>query len=306
MKILVTGGAGFIASHVVDAYVAAGHDVTVLDNFSTGRRENLNPRATVVEADIRTADFDAIFKDTRFDVVNHHAAQIDVRRSVSEPVFDAGVNVVGTLNLLEYCVRSKVKRVIFASTGGAIYGEIPRGAAREDREVLPLSPYAIAKYSVENYLCFYQEIHKLNYLVLRYGNVYGPRQDPHGEAGVVAIFFGLLRDRKQPLIFGSGKAIRDYVFVGDVARANLLALKSHHTGIINIGTSIGTSVNQLYQEIARFFSNAPMAVHQPARPGELARSILAYGKAKKVLKWAPRVSLHDGLGAVHHALFQQR
>jgi UDP-glucose 4-epimerase len=224
MKILVTGGAGFIGSHVVDAYLELGHEVVVVDNLSSGSIENLNPKAKFYKMDIRDSDIEDLFKNEKPDIVNHHAAQMDVRKSVEDPIYDADVNIIGSLNLLQNCIRYGVKKFIFASTGGAIYGEQDYFPADEEHPTRPLSPYGVAKLTVEKYLYFYKEVHGLNYVVLRYANIYGPRQNPHGEAGVVAIFTSKMLKGEQPVINGDGFQTRDYTFVGDVVRANVLAL----------------------------------------------------------------------------------
>jgi len=235
MKILVTGGAGFIGSHVVDAYLELGHEVVVVDNLSSGSIENLNPKAKFYEMDIRDSDIEDLFKNEKPDVVNHHAAQMDVRKSVEDPIYDADVNIIGSLNLLQNCIKYGVKKFIFASTGGAIYGEQDYFPADEEHPTRPLSPYGVAKLTVEKYLYFYKEVHGLNYVVLRYANIYGPRQNPHGEAGVVAIFTSKMLKGEQPVINGDGFQTRDYTFVGDVVRANVLALSYEKSDVFNIG-----------------------------------------------------------------------
>jgi UDP-glucose 4-epimerase len=224
MRVLITGGAGFIGSHVVDVYIQAGHEVCVLDDLSRGKREQVNPHAHFVRMDLRSPDLKDLLAEGNFDCVNHHAAQIDVRVSVANPTHDAMINIVGTLNLLEATRAHRAPRVIFASTGGAIYGEQRQFPATEHHPTSPVSPYGVAKLAVERYLEYYRQVHGLRYVVLRYANVYGPRQDPEGEAGVVAIFCGRILRRQQLVIYGDGEQTRDYVFVGDVARANLLAL----------------------------------------------------------------------------------
>jgi len=294
VKILVTGGAGFIGSHVVDAYVKAGHRVTVLDNLSSGRRVNLAKQARFVKGDVRSPGLRSLFQKTRFDVVNHHAAQIDVRRSVSDPRFDAEVNLLGLLNILELSRAHKVKKFIFSASGGTFYGECPRPAA-ETTYPQPLSPYGITKLAGEYYIKAYGALHGLKYTVFRYANVYGPRQDPHGEAGVVAIF-GQRMLRGEPVnIYGDGAQLRDYVYVGDVARANAMVLTRGHNDVFNIGTGVATSVNGLFKAIKRLTGFRPDAVYRPARPGELMRSCLDIGKTRRKLGWAPRFSLTEGL-----------
>jgi len=302
LHILVTGGGGFIGSHVVDAFLRAGHRVTVVDNLSTGRMANLNTRAQFFPADIRSATLDAIFQQGRFDVVNHHAAHIDLRRSVTHPWHDAEVNILGTLNLLECARRFGVKRVIFASTGGAIYGEQVIYPTSESDPAHPQSPYGVAKLTVEHYLHYYQAVHGLRPVILRYANVYGPRQDPYGEAGVVAIFAERLLQGDRPVIFGDGQQTRDFVFVGDVVRANLLALdylKDDSGGlgplVMNIGTGKERSVNELFSLLATFLSSTPEPIYAPPKPGEQRRSAIDPSYAKRIFGWEPLVPLEEGL-----------
>ena len=305
MRIIVTGGAGFIGSHVVDAYIDAGHEVLVIDNLSTGNAYNVNPAARLEEIDIRDAQrVGKVFASFRPQIVNHHAAQIDIRRSVADPVFDAEVNVLGSVNLMYRAVRSDVERFIFASSGGAIYGETPHPAA-ETAMKAPISPYGAAKAAVENYLFAYRKTFGLQSVVLRYGNVYGPRQDPAGEAGVVSIFTSALIAGRGVTIFGSGEQVRDYVFVGDVARANLLALgyvqpdgsdvNNPDAMAFNIGSGRATSVNALYDELTRVIPAKVGAVHADARPGELMESRIDITRACEVLNFAPQVELPEGL-----------
>lgn len=296
MKILVTGGAGFIASHVVDAYVAAGHRVTVVDDMSRGRKANLNPKARFVKSDVSSPALSGLFRAGRFDAVNHHAAQIDVRISVEDPARDARANVLGLLNVLELSRRNGVKKVIFSASGGTYYGECGRRPARETDLPAPLSPYGVTKLAGEHYLRAYRALHGLRYTVLRYGNVYGPRQDPHGEAGVVAIFCSRLLSGEPVLIYGDGRQQRDYVYVGDVARANVLALRRATDDAVNIGTGRAVSVNGLLDGLLEASGLSVKPVHRPARAGELFRSVLDVAKAKRVLGWRPALSLVDGLG----------
>ncbi len=296
MKILVSGGAGFIGSHVTDAYVAAGHEVVVVDDLSTGYERNLNPGARFARIDIRDrAAVNELIGRERPQVLNHHAAQMDVRRSVADPVFDAEVNLIGLLNLLEAGRQHGLRHVIFASSGGTVYGENQRVPAREGDPTEPVSPYGIAKLSTEHYLYFYAHMYGIRYVALRYGNVYGPRQDPHGEAGVVAIFIGLLLQNQQPTINGPGTQTRDYVFVGDVARASLLALEGDFRGPINIGTGIETDVNRLFALLCAATGVHKPEQHGPAKPGEQSRSALDPSRAGEVLDWRPAVPLADGL-----------
>ena len=295
MKILVTGGAGFIGSNIVDAYIQAGHDVVVVDDLSTGRKENVNPKAHLVKVDIQDAGLEKVFEATKFDVINHHAAQMDVRRSVADPKFDASVNVLGMLNLLELGKKYGVGKVIFSSTGGAIYGEQDYFPADEQHPLRPLSPYGITKLATEKYLFYYKAVYGIQHVILRYANIYGPRQNPHGEAGVVAIFADKMLKGEQPVINGDGKQTRDYVFVGDVVRANLLALAHTISDIFNIGTGVENDVNTLFRIIKRSTSSSCEEKHAPAKMGEQLRSVIDSSKAKKILGWIPTVSLEEGL-----------
>jgi UDP-glucose 4-epimerase len=294
LNILVTGGAGFIASHIVDAFIENGHNVTIIDNLTTGRKENINPGAKFYEVDIRD-DLTKIFDEGKFDVVNHHAAQIDVRRSVTDPIYDAGVNIIGTLNLLQNSIKFGVKKFMFASTGGAVYGEQDYFPADENHKQQPLSPYGISKLSVEKYLYFYKEVHGLKYTILRYANIYGPRQNPLGEAGVVCIFLDKILAGDQPIINGSGEQTRDYVYVKDVVKANLLTLNEEESDIYNVGTGIETSVNELFRLINQNFNNSIKEVHGPAKPGEQMRSVITSEKLFKKFGWKPSTKLEDGL-----------
>ncbi|MCB4757460.1 MAG: NAD-dependent epimerase/dehydratase family protein [Elusimicrobia bacterium] len=297
MRILVTGGAGFIGSHVVDRFISAGHRVWVIDNESTGKREQVNKKANYKKLDICNRNgLRAFFKNKKFDVVNHHAAQMDVRRSVEDPQFDAKVNIFGLLNLLEECRSNKVKKIIFSSSGGTIYGECKKAARETDPEI-PLSPYGISKLASEKYIKAYQSLYGLKFTIFRYSNVYGPRQDPHGEAGVVAIFANKLLNKEIPLIFGTGKQTRDFLFVSDVARANLLALKSGDNEIFNLGTGVETSVLGLLKTMAGISESKKAPKFKAARPGELMRSFVATSKARKKLNWKPQSGLIAGLGA---------
>ncbi len=295
MNILVTGGAGFIGSHIVDAYILAGHSVYIIDDLTTGQRENINPKAHFIQVDIRSGEIESIFKMYSVDVINHHAAQMDVRKSVVDPQYDASVNISGMLNLMENAVRYGVKKVIFASTGGAIYGEQEYFPADEDHPMRPLSPYGIAKLATEKYLYYYKEVHGISSVILRYANVYGPRQNPHGEAGVVAIFSDKLLRGEQPVINGDGLQTRDYVFVGDVVKANVLALTYQDSEFFNIGTGIETDVNTLYASIQTALGSHTPEVHCQAKKGEQLRSVISSKKIERLLGWKPSVTIHDGL-----------
>lgn len=295
MNILVTGGAGFIGSHIADACLAAGHLVTIIDDLSTGSKENITPHAEFFNIDIKSDRLSTVFKEDRFDAVIHQAAQMDVRKSVADPFFDASVNILGSINLLEQCRQKGVQKVLFASTGGAIYGEQEVFPATEQHPLRPISPYGIAKASVEKYLYYYEQVHGLPYVSLRYGNVYGPRQNPHGEAGVVAIFISKMLESGQPTINGDGTQTRDYVYVEDVVSANLAALAAPVTGVFNVGTGIETNVNQLFKSLKRFTGSECEEIHAPAKKGEQLRSVLDASKIGRELKWKPSVTVEEGL-----------
>lgn len=295
MKIVVTGGAGFIGSHVCDAFVQKGHEVYALDNLSSGKRENLDPKVKLVVADIRSPEAAELISDVKPDALCHLAAQMDVRKSVEDPRFDAEANILGMLNLLEAAQKAKVKKVIFSSTGGAIYGEQDVFPAPESHATRPISPYGVSKAAGELYLGYYFAQYQLPYVALRYANVYGPRQNPHGEAGVVAVFSQRLVAGKPCTIFGDGRQTRDFVFGPDVARANYLAFEKDYVGAVNIGTGTETDINQLYAHLAKAAGVSAPATHAEGKPGEQKRSCITPALAEKVLGWKPSVNLADGL-----------
>lgn len=296
MKILLTGGAGFIGSHIVDLYLEEGFDVVVVDNLSSGKIENVSKKAKFYKADIRNRDrMEEIFKKERPHIVNHHAAQINVRHSVENPVYDAEVNIIGSLNLLILSTKYEIKRFIFASSGGAIYGEQEKFPADENHPLNPVSPYGVGKLAFEKYLNIYHKIYGIEYLSLRYSNVYGPRQDPYGEAGVVAIFCEKLIKNQTPVINGTGTQTRDFVYVADVAKANLLAVNKSVVGELNISTGIETSVNQLFVLLKEFTKADVNEFHGPPKLGEQMRSVLDNSKASQLLGWKPETELLNGL-----------
>jgi UDP-glucose 4-epimerase len=295
VKILVTGGAGFIGSNLADSFIREGHQVTIVDNLSTGLESNVNKKAKFFKVDIRSAVMDKIFERTKPDVLCHHAAQIDVRKSTADPIFDAEVNIVGSLNLLNACVKHQVKKVIFASTGGAIYGEQDYFPADENHPADPLSPYGVAKLTIEKYLHFYRETYGIDFVSLRYANVYGPRQNPFGEAGVVAIFTERLLANKETIINGDGTQTRDFVFVDDVVESNLLALNYPKSDIFNIGTGKETDINCIFRLLKKITGSKQKEIHGPAKPGEQQRSVLDFSKAARILKWKPKYTLQEGI-----------
>lgn len=294
MKILVTGGAGFIGSNVADALIEQGHDIVILDNLSTGNISNVNSNAKFIQKSI-TDDLSDLFDKEKFDVVNHHAAQIDVRKSVSDPIFDANINILGSLNLLQCCTKFGVKKFMFASTGGAVYGEQDYFPADELHNARPCSPYGISKLAIEKYLFFYNQVHGLKYIILRYANIYGPRQNPLGEAGVVSIFLDKILANQQPIINGSGEQTRDYVFVKDIVKANLLTLDDPSSDIYNVGTAIETKVNELFALINKNFNYTVKEIHGEAKPGEQLRSVITSEKMYKKFGWKPSTPLEDGI-----------
>ncbi|MGE0160052.1 MAG: NAD-dependent epimerase/dehydratase family protein [Gemmatimonadales bacterium] len=307
-RVLVTGGAGFIASHVADAYLSRGDAVWIVDNLSTGRRENLPAKAEFVEMDVRSDDLRNLFREVRFDVVNHHAAQIDVRVSVLDPSKDASINLLGLLNLTEAAIEVGTRRFIFVSSGGVVYGEPEQIPTPETAPKLPMSPYGVTKLTGEYYLHYYHQVRGLEYVALRYSNVYGPRQDPHGEAGVVAIFCNRLLSNQPLTIFGDGEQTRDYVFVRDVVAANMLASElplqsgkpSHgaekglDTRAFNVGTGVGTSVNRLASVLESVAGRTPGRDHKPERPGELRHSTLETTLLQS-RGWSNAFTLEQGL-----------
>ncbi|HSK30374.1 MAG TPA: NAD-dependent epimerase/dehydratase family protein [Candidatus Limnocylindria bacterium] len=295
MNIIVTGGAGFIASQIVDAYLERGHDVHILDDFSTGQEVNVNPRAKVHRVDIADSKVAKLVEQIKPDVVSHHAAQMDVRHSVADPAFDARVNIIGFINLLEACRNTGVKKVLFASSGGAVYGEQELFPAPESHVTQPASPYGVSKRTGELYLSYYHQSFGMPYIALRYANVYGPRQSTKGEAGVVAIFLSLLLSGKIPVINGDGLQTRDYVYVGDVVAANVAALDSSFVGQINIGTGIETDVVKIYNHLRDAVGSNVEAHHGPAKTGEQRRSCLDARRAAEILGWRPQIALAEGL-----------
>lgn len=296
MRILVTGGAGFIASHVADGYISAGHDVAVLDDLSRGSRQNLNPEARFYRGDVRDADFVAsVFAEERPEVLNHHAAQMDVRRGVREPLFDASVNILGSLNLLQSAIKHGCKRVIYVSTAGAAYGEPENMPVKEEDPIKPITPYGISKHTVEHYLFTYAHLFGIGYVVLRYGNVYGPRQNSQGEAGVFAVFSEQMLAGIQPVIYGDGKKIRDYIFVADVVKANIAALERGDGDIFNIASGIGTTDQEIFELVRDLLGKREVRPNYvPVRPGEIEKIRLDISKAKRLLCWTPQIPIAEG------------
>jgi len=295
MKILVTGGAGFIASHIVDRFIEEGHEVVVVDNLSTGQRRNVNAAANFYNADIQGRWLERVFRRERPAVVCHHAAQIDVRRSVQDPFFDAKVNVMGTLKVFQNAVKYGVRKVIFASSGGAVYGESQSLPVSEDHPTRPTSPYGINKAIGDEYLRYFRDSWGLEYVSLRYANVYGPRQDGNGEAGVVGIFSQKMLNGDQPVINGNGRQTRDFIYVDDIVEANVAALTKTAHGIYNVGTGQETTINELFGILAKLINPAVREVHGPAKKGEQQRIALDAGRLQRELEWETKVPLQDGL-----------
>ncbi len=296
MKILVTGGAGFIGSHLVDRLIKEGHEVSIIDNLSSGKEVNLNPQAKFYKLDILSPSLKKVFfSEKRFDYVFHLAAQIDVRKSVENPVFDAEVNVLGSLNLLFLCLKKKPEKFIYASTGGAIYGEPDYLPADENHPIRPNCAYGISKHTVEHYLELFHTLYHLKYTIFRLPNVYGPRQDPNGEAGVVSIFIGKMLKNKTPFIFGDGNQLRDYLYVNDVVAANMVSLKKGDNRIYNLGSGKGTSVNELFKKLRKIIGFKKEPEYGAPRLGEIYRIYLSAEKAMRELSWQPKIELEKGL-----------
>jgi UDP-glucose 4-epimerase len=295
VKVLVTGGAGFIGSHIVDALIEQGYQVVVVDNLATGFLENINPGARFYKMSISDAELTNIFEQERPEIVSLQAAQMVIAKSVDEPIFDAQENILGSLNVILNCTRFGVKRIIYASSGGAIYGEPQYLPVDEIHPINPLSQYGISKHTVEHYLYLYGLQYRLNYVVLRYPNVYGPRQNPDGEAGVVAIFAGQMLRGEEPTIFGSGDKTRDYTHVSDVVAANLLAMERGNNAIYNIGTGVETSDREMFDTLAKVLGYSGNPIYAPVRTGEIYRICLDATKAQKELGWQARLSLEEGL-----------
>jgi UDP-glucose 4-epimerase len=294
-KTLVTGGAGFIASNIVDRLIDEGHQVVVIDDLSTGKEENLNPRAKFYKMDICSPELASVFEAEKPDYVDHHAAQISVVRALREPVLDAQLNIMGSLNLIQLCHEHGVKKIVYASTGGAIYGEPEYLPADENHPVNPLTPYGISKHTVEHYLYLYGANYGLDYTVLRYANVYGPRQDPHGEAGVVAIFTQKMLNGEQPTIFGDGTATRDYVYIDDIVEANILALDKGSREIYNVASGKETSVNEIFEHLKTESGFPKDVIHGDERTGEVYRIFLTNDKIKAEIGWTPKVEMSEGM-----------
>ena len=294
-NILVTGGAGFIGSHVTDACIAAGHHVAVLDNLATGLRKNLHPDAVFYEMDLRAPEVTTLFEKERPEYVFHLAAQIDVRRSVEEPLFDAEVNILGSVNLLEQCIKHQTKKFVFASTGGAIYGEPEELPASENCPPRPQCHYATSKLSFEHYIELYHRLYGMAYCILRFPNVYGPRQRPDGEAGVCSILAGLMLEGKQPTLFGHGQPLRDYIYVGDIARACVLAIEKGDNTIINLGSGKGVSVRELFDLFKELLGYEGEPALADLRPGEVPQSYITGDRAAQLLGWRPEMDLREGL-----------
>lgn len=295
MKVLVTGGAGFIGSHVVDRLILEGHEAVVVDNLVTGKRRNINRAARFYKMDVQSWRLERVFRNERPNVVMHLAAQMDVRKSVEDPMFDAQVNVLGTLNVLQQAVKHGVRKVIFSSSGGAIYGEQETYPAAENHVLKPLSPYGLSKLCGEQYLSYFQRVSGLQAVSLRYANVYGPRQDPEGEAGVVAIFIQKMLNNEQAVINGNGRQTRDFVFVDDVVEANLAVMGQETQGTFNVGTGVETSINDLFRILVQHTGSTCKEVHGPAKKGEQARSVIDSTKLRHEASWEPKADLSEGL-----------
>jgi len=294
MKVLVTGGAGFIGSHIVDALIEQGHEVAIVDNLSTGFVENANPHARFYKMSVCEPNLADVFEQERPEVVIHQAAQMVIQRSVADPIFDTKENIIGSLNVILNCIRFGVRKIIYASSGGAVYGEPVNLPVKEDHPINPVSQYGVSKHTVEHYLYVYGAQYGLNYVVLRYSNVYGPRQNPGGEAGVVAIFARQMIRGETPIIFGKGDKTRDYTYVGDVVRANLIAMENGN-GIYNICTGVETTDQEMFDTLAKLLGYKGIPKYAPVRKGEIYRICLDFSKARQELGWQPKLILKEGL-----------
>ncbi len=295
MKVLVTGGAGFIGSHVVDRLVEEGHEVVVVDDLSTGKRKHVNRAAVLYKLDVQSGRLEKVFRNERPSIVIHLAAQVSARQSMENPILDAQVNVLGTMNVLHQAARHGARKVIFASSGVAIYGEQEVHPAPESHPTKPLSAYGISKLCGEHYLSYFQRVSGLQVVSLRYASVYGPRQDPEGEAGVVAVFIRKMLNNEQPIINGNGRQTRDFVFVDDVVQANLAVMSQEAQGVYNVGTGVETSVNELFRMLASLTGSPCKEVHGPAKVGEQIRSVIDSSRLKQEVGWEPETSLAEGL-----------
>ena len=296
MNILITGGAGFIASHIQDAYINKGHNVVVIDNLSTGEKKNINSKSVFYNADITKYDeVNEIIKNEKIELINHHAAQMNIRVSVENPSLDAKANILGSINLLEACRNNNVNKIIFSSTGGAIYGEQESFPANEDHPLYPLSPYGVAKLTVEKYLYYYDFAYGIKSTIFRYANVFGPRQNPHGEAGVIAIFFEKFINDQKAIINGDGKQTRDFIFVDDIVRANLLALNNNKSCILNLGTGVEKNIIEVYDHVSKVCNHRNPPNFDPPKTGEQLRSVLSIDRAKDFLNWEPKIDFETGI-----------
>lgn len=295
MKVLVTGGAGFIGSHLADSLIERGDEVVVVDNLATGFKENINPCARFYQLSIGDEGLAEVFERERPEIVSHHAAQMDLRRSVAEPIFDAQENIMGSLNVILNSVRFGVQKLIYASSGGAVYGEAQYLPVDENHPINPISQYGVSKHTVEHYLHLYCHQYGLNYVILRYPNVYGPRQNPFGEAGVIAIFARHMLRGERPTIFGPGDKTRDYTHVSDVVEANLLAMERGRNAIYNIGTGIETSDKEIFDVLAEALGYQGTPLYAPSRQGEIQRICLSWSKAQKELGWRSKLPLKEGI-----------
>lgn len=294
MKILVTGGAGFIGSHLVDGFIENGHEVIIVDDLMTGIMDNVNKKAKFYKCDITSKELENVFKENKdIDVVVHHAAHISIRNSLEKPIFDANINIIGSLNILELCKKYNVKKIVYASSGGAVYGEPEYLPCDEKHVINPISHYGVSKHTVEHYLWLYKYLYKIDYAILRYANIYGPRQDPRCEAGVISIFLENLLNGKECQIFGDGKQTRDFVYVKDVVEANLLAL--YKSGLFNISSNTQTSVNEIYALLVEIMNIDSKPVYSDEVPGDLREIYLDYSSANKLLKWNPKDGIKEGL-----------
>ena len=295
MNILITGGAGFIGSNIADSLIDEGHKIIIVDDFSTGKTKNLNPKVIFYNIDIKNIEFEKIFMEHKIDIIYHLSTEMNVRKSMEQPSSYADVNIIAGINILNMMAKYKVKKIIYSSTGGAIYGEPEYFPVDENHPIRPLSPYGVSKYCIEQYIEFYSSLYGMDYTILRYSNVYGKRQDPQRGTGIIAIFIGAALSNSNPTIFGDGEQLRDFVYIDDVVSANKLAMTNGSRNIFNIGAGVDISINTLYKHVKKILPDIKEPIYAPRLPGEVFKISLNIDKAKKILNWSPQIDIREGL-----------